>query len=354
MKVEILTPPDSSILLSMLYEGLLLLKYGDQVDAEDVWELSGLNKKRIKFRFTSNDLKTLSEKCNINPPKNFDEFRNFIKKVKLTDSVIKVKVEKGKGFLVGTTSFLENANQKERYSFQIMKVDRYQGISSLELGLIDRQITCYADLSGVYLFFLGLSSAYITTVSERKKDDYYFLFFDISTLNYGLKNPASWMSIKNALSENLKKVLDKTKRIVNELIVLSVLLNISVIKMLKEENIKMAGFRLIKISNEEKAYKVYEDIPLNIFATQKIYEEKDLVLTLQKTLEILIDPISKFLNGIDEKGDGYHAYMALRFLFNYVITGNLEYLTYFYRELHIADEIDPNKGYLRWVLRRII
>lgn len=359
LKAEILSPPDSSILLSMLYEGLLLLKAkcGNHIDVKNLHELCNLDGKTIKFNFTGNDMKALnalSKKYNIKLPKNFDEFRNLMRKFNLTDLVIKIKIEKGKAFLVGTQSFLENIDREEKYSFQIMKVDRYQGITSLESGLIDKQVTCYTDLSGIYLFFLGLSSSYVTASESEGKDNYYFLFFDIGTLNHSLENPTFWMPIKNILSNGLKEVLDKTKKIVNELVILSVLLNISAIENLKKGNIKMAGFRLIRISKEGNTYKVYEDIPLSIFVAQKIYEEKELASSLQKALEVLIDPVSRFLNGRDSKGDGYHAYMALRFLFYYVTTGNPEYLEYFYRELHIANEIDPNKGYLKWVSKRVI
>lgn len=356
LKVEILSPPDSSILSSMLYEGLLLLRaeYGQHIEVEHLQELCNRKEKIVKFNFTGNDmrtLKTLAKKHKIEVPKNFNEFKELMKKFRLNDLVISMKIAKGgKEFLIGTSFFLKNVDHEEKYSFQIMKIDRYQGIASLELGLLNKQVTVYADLSGLYLFFTGLYSSYVTASGN----DYYFLFFDIETLINSLKNPVFWIPIKNTLSVGLREMLDKTKSIVNELIVLSVLLNISAINKMAEGNIEWAGFRLIRVRKEGNTYKVYEDIPLDLFITQKIYQEKELIITLQKTLEVLIDPASRFLNGRDSKGDGYHAYIALRFLFNYVTTGNIEYLKHFYRELHIADGINPNKGYLRWVSRRAI
>ncbi len=362
MKGEILFPPNSSILSSMLYEGLLLIKkrYSGDIDIQQLRELwDDLQKKKVRFSFTGNDIKNplrkLSKKYKAKIPKKFDEFIILMReKIDVEDLVIDMKIQKERKsieeFLIGTKSFFNKMIEEDKYSFQIMKADRYQGVTSMELGLINKQVTAYADLSGICLFFLGLCSSYVTATGN----DYYLLFFDTGELPRALENPMLWMSLKDILSEKLRETLNKTKKLLSELLTLSVFLNISVIELMKEKNMGEASFRLVRISKEGNTYKVYEDIPLNLFTSQRIYQNEYLIRNLEQTLDLLIIPASGFINGRDSKGDGYHAYMALRHLFNYVVTESLEHLEYFYRELHIAHEIDPHKGYLRWILKTAI
>jgi len=275
-----------------------------------------------------------------------------MKKFDLHDLVVDMKIQKGKEFLIGASSFFKETDEPEKYAFQIMKVDRYQGIASMELGLINEQVTAYADLSGIYLFFFGLCSSYVATANRG--NDYYLLLFEVQELTNALEKPGTWMPLKNQLSKRLREILSKTERLPSELITLSVLLDISIIELMEKENIREASFRLVRISKEGNTYKVYEDIPISLFTTQRPYQNKELLRNLEKALGFLINPVSKFTKGQDSKGDGYHAYMAVRYLYSYITTESLEYLTYFYRELHTAHEMDPNKGYLRWVLRTAI
>jgi len=327
------------------------------VDIKYSYELLDQWKKEVNFRFTGNDIKSslkrLSKKYKVKTPVNFSDFIDVMKKFDLQDLVVDMKIRKGKEILIGSRSLFKEAGEREKYPFQIMKVDRYQGIASMELGLINEQVTAYADLSGIYLFFSGLCSSYVTTANRG--NDYYFLLFDAQELTNALKKPETWMSLKNQLSKKiLREILSKTERLPSELITLSMLLNISIIESMERENIREASFRLIRISREGNTYKVYEDIPISLFTTLKVYQNKELLRNLEGALNFLINPVSKFIKGQDSKGDGYHAYMAMRHLYNYIITASLEYLTYFYRELHTAHEIDQNKGYLRWVLRTAI
>lgn len=357
MKAEILAPPNSSILSSMLYEGLLYIKSQpqclDEINIQCLkvlWE--NLLKKDIRFNFVGNDKKyalaSLSKKYNMQIV-DFKGFINFIKDIDPQDLIIDVRITPDKEFLVGNRSFI-NEGSGERYSFQIMKIDRYQGITSMELNLINEQVTVYADISGLYMFFIGLLSSYITTIEK----DYYFLFFDTGILPFALENPKDWMEIKEKVAGGLKNVLNRIRSLNDEIITLSVLLNVFVVKSIKEQNLNYTSFRLVRISNEGNTYKVYDDIPLEVFVEQKIYKNEKVLESIQNIMEKLIDPVSRFMNGRDEKGDGYHAYLALKYLYSYVITGNGEHLQKFYRELHEADKINPLQGYLRWVSQKLI
>ncbi|MEM2741993.1 MAG: hypothetical protein QXD95_07600 [Nitrososphaeria archaeon] len=350
MKVRIEVPPNSSILSSMLYEGLLFIKSecDDDVDPECLKKL--WDKKHIDFNFVRNDIKY--EKV-----RNFNELIERMKKDIPQDLEIYVHVDtKSLKVLVGSKSFIKNKERmrKDHHSFQIMKVDRYKGITSTELDLTDKQVTVWADSGGVYIFFLGLVSAYVTAIRGKGIDDYYFLFFDTSELPFKLRNPKNWMVIKENVTNELREVLNKMRSMVDEAIALSVLLNSYVIESIKEQNVMFTNLRLVKISRERDTYKVYNDMPLSIFTTQKIYMSKGTVENLQKIFKKLIDSASRFINGTDRKGDGYHAYIALRYLYNFIVTSSNYYLEGFYREIHEANRANPDGDYLLWVSKRLI
>lgn len=354
LKVEIFSPPNASILSSMLYEGLLFVKSicGDYVDLECLKELWD-RKKDVNFDFVGNDVKYALRRIGIK--NDFNDFIKYMKTVTPQDLNIYVKINPElRKVLVGVKSFIEKWWKEESFSFQIMKVDRYKGITSTELNVINEQITVWADMNGVYLFFLGLLSAYVTAIRGMGINNYYFLFFDVSELPLILKNPKNWMIIKDNIANELQGILNEMKDAIDEIITLSVLLNSFAIKNMKEQNVNFANLRLVKISNEGNTYKVYNDMPLSIFADQKIYTNEKLFDGLQRALKILVYPAAKFINGTDKKGDGYHAYMALKYLYSYVVTSNSEHLEKFYREIHEADKMDSAKGYLLWVSKKLI
>lgn len=349
LKVEIFSPPNASVLSSMLYEGLLFVKSicGDYVDLECLKELWD-RKKDVNFDFVGNDVKYIGIR-------NFNDFIKYMKTVTPQDLNIYVKVNpKLRKVFVGTKSFIDEERKKGHYSFQIMKVDRYKGITSTELNVINEQITVWSDLNGVYLFFLGLLSAYVTAIRGRGINNYYFLFFDVTELPVILQNPKNWMIIKDNITNELREILNEMKDAMDEIITLSVLLNSFAIKNIKEQNVKFVNLRLVKISNEGNTYKVYNDVPLSIFVDQRIYMDEKLFEGLQRALKTLVYPASKFINGTDKKGDGYHAYMALKYLYSYIVTSNSEHLEKFYREIHEAERMDSTKGYLLWALKKLI
>ncbi|MEM0083866.1 MAG: hypothetical protein QW743_00025 [Candidatus Methanomethylicia archaeon] len=351
MRVEVISPLNSSILSSMLYEGLLFIRSecGDDADLDCLKELWD-KKKDVHFDFVGNDKKYIDF---IKNAKSFNDFAKYMKSIIPQDLNIYVSVNpKLQRVFVGSKSFVESG--RKSYSLQIMKVDRYMGITSTELGITNKEVTVYADLNGIYLFFLGLISAYLTSIRGKGVNDYYFLFFDTGVLPFILRNPKNWMVIKENIANELKDVLNKLKSVVDEIITLSVLLNSFAVKSIKEQNVRFTSLRLVKLSNEGNTYKVYNDMPLEIFVDQKIYMNEKVVETLQGVLKTLIDPASKFVNGVDQQGDGYHAYMALKYLYSYVMTGNSEYLEKCFREIHEADRINPEKGYLLWASKKLI
>ncbi len=343
MKAEILTPPNESLLSSMLYEGYIRIlgRCGEDVDEECIKEvLKVLKEKEVNFRFTGNDVKQTSrkiqEKFKVNI-RSLQDLLNFFATLKIQDLRIDVRLSDKKDVLVGVPGFTE----EEGYSFQIMKIDRYGGISSIESGTFTEQVTTYADLSGLLMFFIGLASSYVTSI----RTDYYFLFFDVRTLltwvlTGGASNVGNWMIIKDELLENIEERIKEYGDINDEAITLSVLCNSSLLEALRKSQADYTGFRLIKVCMEGQTYKVYVDMPLRIYPKMRFHEsweeEKRIMEEIEKIINILIRPASRFINGRDSVGDGYHAFKALRYLYLYVTTGNPEYLGMMYREIHEA------------------
>uniref|UniRef100_UPI000AD1A7B9 hypothetical protein n=1 Tax=Sulfuracidifex metallicus TaxID=47303 RepID=UPI000AD1A7B9 len=136
--------------------------------------------------------------------------------------------------------------EKDKLSFQIMKVDRYMGISSMESGLMKKRVKCVTDLSGAYLFFLGLISSNVITIGK----DYYFLLFDTSQIPDCLANPLAWLSVKDQLKADLRNALMRVRRVSEEIISLESLLDSSVISEMRLKGLEQVNLRLLKISDE--------------------------------------------------------------------------------------------------------
>jgi hypothetical protein len=207
------------------------------------------------------------------------------------------------------------------------------------------------------MFFLGLISSNVITLNN----EYYFLLFDTSEILNCINNPSMWFSIKDELKNHLIKTLNRTKRIDDDIISLETLLNTEVIDLMKKEGLEVANLRLLKIIAEGSTkkrkgkketmiytYKVYNDFPIQIFSNMKIYGNMNFIKSLARVVDFLINPASNFLNGRD-KGDGYHAYKALKYIYMFLVSNHVEYLSNAMREIYEASKINENYGYLQWI-----
>ncbi len=324
----------------MIYEGYLYILYKCN-NNPSVNCLKNLWNNNIKFSFVGNDIYHTLEKltmCGKLKPdlkslgKCFSTLTNL-------DLDIWLKIENG-NILVGNSNF----NGDNGLTFQIMKVDRYMGIASMEMGLIKQQVSVISDINGAYMFFLGLISSNVITLGN----EYYFLLFDTSEILNCINNPSMWFSIKDKLKNDLIKTLNRTKRIDDDIISLETLLNTEVIDLMKKEGLEEANLRLLKINAERNTYKVYNDFPIQMFSNMKIYENMKFIKSLASVVDFLINRASDFLNGRD-KGDGYHAYKALKYIYMFLVSNHVEYLSNAMREIYEASKINENYGYLKWI-----
>lgn len=338
----------------MLYEGYLKIasECGEEVEKECLKNVvEELLEKDVKnFKFASNDTKKKDLKGLIEDLAFKDDIED------LTIDIMLSKDKKGnvKEMLVGNKHFLYSSENKSNngeniFSFQIMKADRYIGISSTEVGKFRNQITTYSDKSGTLVFFAGLISSYVTTVEKirqdskkRKSYEYYFLFFDIDTLvskvlEGNLKN---WMNIKDKLAVEIKEIIDEYGGINDEAIILTAIFNTHLLEELRVETNKYVGFRLVKVVLESgRTYKVYTDLPLRVYQRRhyvSLEEKKKEVEKINRIIKTLNKSAGKFFKNPEEGSSGYHAFMALRYLYLYVSTENPVYLNMMYRELFEA------------------
>jgi len=359
--LEIRTPPDGTLLSSMLYEGLLRIKsvcaagLAKECLKENLSNIIARNK--VSFQFTGNDIKYVKFK-ELN-----NDFIDFLfNNIDVLDLRIQVELVKEKSKVKVRVGSSTPSRARREYSFQIMKADRYKGISSIDLQTIDEEITTYADMNGLLVFFYGLASSYITTSIAKDAVNYYFLFFDVETLLEDVLrgDPSMWFNIKDRAASTIRDAIEALGGFNDEVITLVVLLDAYVLEALKNQNVSNVGFRLVEVRREGQTYKIYADIPISIYVNQKIYEDARLVNELSEVLKVLLRHAGRFVGGIDRYGDGYHAFKAIRYLYNYVVSGNPTHLASMYREVHEAHEIArskeaPHAGeYLRCFLKRRI
>ncbi len=130
MKVNF--PPNPSVLSSMIYEGYLYILYkcNNNPSADCLKNLWNNN---IKFRFAGNDINYTLKKLTICGKLEPDLeslgkcFSTLTPNLDL-DLDIWLKIKNG-NILVGNSNF----NGNNGLTFQIMKVDRYMGIASMEM-----------------------------------------------------------------------------------------------------------------------------------------------------------------------------------------------------------------------------
>ncbi|MEM0023811.1 hypothetical protein [Thermofilum sp.] len=357
MRVKVLTPPDETLLSSMLYEGYLRIvsECGEEATEECVSKAVQqlLEEKEVYFGFAGNDLKYTLNKISKEFNVDQSEFSGlkFLLKLKVQDLAVAVRLVKlssGKdAVLVGTSGFDGTAG----YTFQIMKVDRYKGISSPESKVFWKDVTTYADLSGVFLFFTGLASSYVTRVREVEEgESYYFLFFDTETLLNRVigGNLRNWIAVKDELLKRIKERIERYGGINDEAITLTVLFNTYLLEELERSQVRYVGFRLVRVNREGQTYKVYVDMPLRVYHGRRIYEsigeDREAVERINRIVDTLVEPAARFVRGRDDVGDGYHAFKALRYLFMYITTENPLYVGMMHRELHEAYRARKSRG----------
>lgn|GEM_PF-3482017 len=241
--------------------------------------------------------------------------------------------------MYGTKDFIEKGFSevtRSGISLQLMKVDRYQGISSFELKTFSKQVTTYADAPALLLFLLGV----LSTFSVRRSAELYFIFLGTTEYASAVKEPTLYLNIKNMVRREVRNAVEEMNGWFDEYVYLRILFNKEIIESAKNLMKEAVNLRIVKISREGQTLKVYADYPLTILTRSILFENLDLVNCINSSLDSVAGCASRFIAGKPSE-ESYHAYMAIKKLYMYVNTFNSTFLAEYNREIAMLRELKP-------------
>lgn len=286
--VEILVglPNNTSFLSSITYEGLLHLVSTstsvkqfslEKIVVNDMIEpLKRLNDgevENLRVRMTGND--NINSKLfilfNLKDVKSKKVYNDLLKLLKTNADKLKVKdIVHLSVNLRGNFMLIDTPDKNKGVSIpQILKIDRYTGISSLDTPYMSRQVTAYISKEVALILLLGLYSSFVTRARYQERNEvYFFLTFSpeevTRLLSLGsVKVVRDYFNIKDEAKSALREVLSRTS--LNEALAIELALNIKLRELLREFNLEKVSLILFKISPEGQTYKIYEQTPIVIY-----------------------------------------------------------------------------------------
>ncbi|MEM3480521.1 MAG: hypothetical protein QW576_02410 [Candidatus Korarchaeum sp.] len=294
MRVELRLPPDSTFLSQVMYEGLLYLIHSapqssfglDGVSLSDgaiCRAYEGMSDERIEsisVNMTGNDkVDKLLDAIGVKERPEKKTYRGLLKLLKdkckeaslmrNRDSItLQIKLDRGE-------IFLDSPHFSELAAPQLFKIDRYTGISAGETGLISKQLGLRSSPEVILIGLLGVYSSHIVTVRQQGSAYHYFVFLSVDdmlrVLSSGDRARLEHVYfIKEQLRELLMETLEAS--VMSEIMTLEVMLSSAIRAELRKRNLDMVGFNVFRISPEGQTYKVYETIPLTVYANPMFYQ----------------------------------------------------------------------------------
>ncbi|MCX8188217.1 MAG: hypothetical protein N3F64_00730 [Nitrososphaeria archaeon] len=375
VKINLSLPVDSTFLSEVMYEGLLysISKYGIQFNSREAVVDDSFLKgcfeniepevyEDIRVVLTGNDnINTeIFKKFNIpnviSKKVLYDLFRKLKENSIYLDSknVINLKQE-----VKGSTVLFDVNNKKDGLSLQLLKLDRYTGLTTIDLQYTTKQLTSYFSKELILISLLGIYSSYITTVnvmtSKGPMSTYYFLFFSPDEiLSLLLKEDQTslgkFIEVKNAIRNLVKDVISYSQ--FNEILLLELILNTGIQKSLEKENLDKLSTIMFKVCPEGQTYKIYEVIPLTIFKdTLYNYRIKDY---FRERYESFFEAAQKFLYDVNvrralasfnlrkKKDEADNILVAIQNLYKFITFGDTQGFLTFVRNLLIAHDKTKN------------
>jgi len=284
VKVMVTLPRDSTLLSNILYEGLLFTTQFSQAKFDGisldlpndflVKALKRLNDERIEELKISmagrndNINRKLFEILGVNVTSR-GNYNDFISKVKEYADKLKVSRDIKLGIEFKRDDMIIDVD--EGLTAQLLKVDRYTGVTSLEGRYTSKQITLYASKEAVVLFALGLYSSYITSTGNM----FFLLTFSPEEIEDMLNRVDDQeyvkrlFRVKDEVIKFLREILSKVT--INEVLLLELYLNAEIRKLMEKENLDKISVILFKVAKEGNTYKIYEQVPITIYKEPKFY-----------------------------------------------------------------------------------
>ncbi len=242
-------------------------------------------------------------------------------------------------------------------SLQLLKVDRYTGIGSLESGSFSGQVTTYYSPEATLLALLGTASAYSTTFRSRDGTYYYLVTFtpdQLAEIVYTGKKEVveRYLELKDEVKEVVAQIM--TKYPSNELLITELALNLRLSDTMIRNSLDKVDLFLIKLASEGQTYKVYEQIPITVVRNPPFYKISSIrdPNRLRTTLWEIVDPgRSRLIWSVasigkrNQRSEANNALRALLYLYRFVILGDPQGLFEFARELNSCYRIcEASKG----------
>jgi len=254
---------------------------------------------------------------------------------------------------------------------QILKVDRYTGITSLEEKYADKTITLRFSRDAMLLLLLGIYSSYIIF----DKPYIYFLFFSPDEVLYILSTPKeeaerllySYFLIKDRTVEKVREILRGL--VVNEILFLEIALSIDLQMLMSREGIDRISMILFKIAKEGNTYKIYEQLPIMIYREPPFYRVlkkyvRDPIKFCENLSRELLPnkPILRALRSFSSKNkftEADNILRAVQGLYNFIVIGNPAGFLQFYREIYnaynkLASKKEERADYYLRLLSRLM
>ncbi|MCM8803226.1 MAG: hypothetical protein NC827_07975 [Candidatus Omnitrophica bacterium] len=376
VKINLALPIDSTFLSEVMYEGILYLisKYGVSFNSkESVVEDSFLKDcfknlspdvyENIKVVLTGNDdINTkIFEKFGLSSVTSKKVLYDLYRKLQENSTYFNSKNEINlKQELKGSSILFDVDDKKDGLSLQLLKLDRYTGLTTTDLHYSSKKLTSYFSKELILISLIGIYSSYITSIitmtSKGRMSTHYFLFFAPDEI-------LSLLSRKErAFISKVIKVKDEIKSLVkdvisfsqfNEILLLELTLNTKIHESLENENLDKISTLMFKICPEGQTYKIYEVVPITLFKDALFnYKVKEY---FKGRHEIFLEAVQNFLhnenvrralsslNSRKKMDEADNILSAIQNLYKFITFGDIQgYLT-FTRNIFVAHDKTKNE-----------
>lgn len=377
VRIKLGLPVDSTFLSEVIYEGIVFTlstssktSFNEQqIELKNTFlekafrSLSREAYENIKIGLTGNDnLNTeLFKKLSLRDVSSKKSIRDIVKTLCDNDNIKNLKVEKDEINLRcninGRVILFDTDDKKEGLSFQLLKLDRYTGLTSTETEYTSKQLTSYFSKELILISLIGICSSYVSSVfipsTKGVQSSHYFLFISpeevLRILSKGdIEFVKKILKVKNKVREVIQEILKYTS--LNEVLLLELTLNVELHRLMDEENLDKVSTTLFRVNPEGQTYKVYEAIPITIFKDTLFHEKvKDY---FGERSEQLLESVEYFLSdsrvryvlkSLKEK-ETNNIILAVQSLYRAIILGDMQGFFGFMREVWNAHEKVKDKA----------
>lgn len=362
VKVNLDLPPDTTFLSEVLYEGLLYLinRVSAEINFKEVHFnpefLSGEYKElddgrvdRIRITMAGNDNinARIFEKIGLTDIKSRKTYYDLLKLLKENADRINSKENIDLSIKIAKKDVLMDLNNKKEgiSAPQLFKVDRYTGLSSLDMDYTPQQLTLYFSKETALIALLGIYSSYVSSARQQQQNYHYFLFFSpdeiVKMLAEGNRDLIeSMFTVKEEASNELRSIIGKYP--MNELMIMEISMSVKLQTLLSEHNLDKISLILFKVATEWQSYKIYEQIPITVVTESPFRRAIRGFRDQEKFLSNLAEALSpngailtalSTLNKKNKYAEADNILKAVQSLYRFVIIGDVQGWFGFNREL---------------------